>query len=64
MLIASFVPASVKLISEASSCSVVGLITYSPLTRPTTTPAIGPANGISEIHKATLEPIIAAIADE
>ena len=62
MLIAVCVPATVKLISETSSCSGVGLMINSPLTLPTTTPAIGPSNGISEIINAIDEPSIAAIA--
>ena len=62
MLIAVAVPATDNSISELSFCSVVGLITYSPFTRPTSTPAIGPSNGISEIHNANEEPNIAAIS--
>ena len=62
MLIAVAVPATDNSISDNSACSVVGLITYSPFTRPTSTPAIGPSNGISEIHNAKLEPNIAAIS--
>ena len=64
MLIAFFVPATVKSISDCSCCSIVGFNTYSPLTRPTCTPAIGPSNGISEIERANEEPNIAAIAGE
>ncbi len=63
MLIASFVPATVKSISLFSLSSNVGLMTNSPSTRPITTPAIGPPNGISEIPSAKDEPIIAAISD-
>ena len=64
MLIAACVPATVKLISDTSSCSGVGLIINLPSTLPTTTPAIGPSNGISEIINAIDEPNIAAIAVE
>ena len=64
MLIAFLVPATVKLISEFSNSSTVGLRTNFPLTLPTTTPAIGPWKGISDIVKAILEPSIAAIAEE
>ena len=38
-----------------------GLITYSPSTYPTVTPAIGPLNGILETDKANELPNIAAI---
>ena len=63
-MIAFFVPATVKLISDFSNSSTVGLIINLPFIRPTTTPAIGPSNGISEIERAILEPSIAAIAEE
>ncbi len=64
MLIACFVPATLSSISVCSACSTVGFKTYSPFTRPTSTPAIGPSNGISEIDNAKEEPSIAAIAGE
>ncbi len=62
MLMASFVPATVNSISVCSACSTVGFKTYSPLIRPTSTPAIGPSNGISEIANAKEDPNIAAIS--
>ena len=64
MLIASFVPATVRSISLSSTCSVVGLITNSPFTLPTLTAATGPSNGISEIDVAKDEPNSAAISGE
>ena len=51
MLTASVVPATVKLISLSSS-EGVGLIINLPSILPTTTPATGPLNGISEIESA------------
>ena len=64
MLMAFFVPATVNSISVCCACSTVGFKTYSPFTRPTSTPAIGPSNGISEMARANEEPNIAAIAGE
>ena len=64
ILIASLVPATVKSISEISDCSVVGLITSSPLTRPTLTPATGPLNGTLLIEVAIDEPSNAASSGE
>ena len=64
MLIACLVPATLNSISVFSACSTVGFKTYSPSTRPTSTPAIGPSKGISEIDNAKDEPNIAAIAGE
>ena len=64
MLTASFVPATVKSISDASNSSTVGFNTNSPSIRPTITPAIGPSNGISEIDNDNDDPIIAEIAGE
>ena len=55
-----FVPATVTSISLFSLCSTVGLITYSPSTRPSQTPPIGPFQGTSEIEIAIEVPIIAA----
>src|SRR5574344_3092175 len=53
MLIASFVPATVKSISDCSNSAGVGLIINSPLILPTLTPAIGPSNGALDmlVHK-------------
>ena len=62
MLIASFVPATVKESVALALCSTLGLITYSPSTLATITPAIGPLNGISETHNAKEDPNIAAIS--
>ena len=61
ILIASFVPATLRSIFDFSNCSTFGLITYSPSTYPTVTPAIGPLNGILETDKANELPNIAAI---
>ncbi len=62
MLIASFVPATVKLRSDFSLSSTAGLITSFPSTLPTITPAIGPSNGILLIPKAREDPNIAVIS--
>ena len=62
ILIASLVPATSKFIKEFSSCSGVPLTMNSPSTKPTLTPAIGPLKGISETHKASDAPNIAAIS--
>ena len=51
ILIASIVPATVKLIVLLSISSQVGLILSSPSILPTITPATGPSNGILEIPK-------------
>ena len=64
MLMASLEPATINSKSDCACCSTVGLITKSPFTRPTFTPAIGPSKGISEIVKAADEPNIAAISGE
>ena len=56
MLIASFVPATVRSISDFSLCSTVGLITNSPSTLPTLTAATGPLKGILLIQVASEEP--------
>ena len=64
MLMASFVPASVKSISDFSICSTVGLIINFPSILPTLTPATGPSKGISEIEVAKEEPNKAAISGE
>ena len=64
MLIASFVPATVKSISDCSSSLGVGLIINSPFTLPTFTPAIGPSKGIFEIQVHKLEPNIAVNSGE
>ena len=60
----SLVPATVTYISLFSLCSKVGLITYSPSTKPTTTAPTGPANGISEIEIAIDAPFIAHTSGE
>ena len=64
MLIASFVPATVKSISDNSNSAGVGLIINSPLTCPTLTPAIGPSKGISLIPTAREDPSIAVNSGE
>ena len=61
ILIASLVPATFKSTVERSICSTVGLITYSPSTYPTVTPAIGPLNGIFDTDSESELPSIAAI---
>jgi len=61
---ASAVPATVSASSEASRCSSVGLTMYSPSMKPTLTPLIGPAHGISLIASAAEEPIIAGMSGE
>ena len=47
-----------------SLCAAVGLMTYSPSTSPTKTPAIGPFHGISEMDSAIDAPSIAVISGE
>ena len=64
MLIASFVPATVKSNSDFSNSSGVGLIINLPFTRPTFTPAIGPLNGIFEILTARDDASIAVNSGE
>ena len=56
------VDATVTAILETSRCSLVGLITNSPSTRPTETADIGPFHGTSDILRATDVPTIAAIS--
>ena len=58
------VDATVTAISDFSFSAEVGLITYSPSTRPTLTPEIGPFHGISEMLSAIDVPTIAAISGE
>lgn len=60
----SAVEATVTCMSERASCSAVGLMTYSPSTRPTTTPEIGPSHGISEMEIEMEAPIMAVISGE
>ena len=62
MLMAVAVPATVNSISDNSAWATVGLMTISPLTRPTLTPATGPSNGMSDTAKAREAPNIAAIS--
>ena len=62
MLIASFVPATSRLISLLAISSGPALTVNSPSIKPTLTPAIGPLNGISEIHRAIDAPSMAAIS--
>ena len=64
ILIASFVPATVKSNSDFSNSSGVGLIINFPSTLPTFTPAIGPLNGIFEIDTAKDEANIAVNSGE
>ncbi len=64
ILIASLVPAILKASSDLACSSSVGLIINLPSTNPTSTPAIGPLNGISEIINAKDDPSIAVIAGE
>ena len=64
ILIASFVPATSKLIKLLSISSGPALIVNSPSIKPTLTPAIGPLKGISETHNAREAPNIAAISGE
>jgi len=59
IITASFVPETVRCSELFSLCSAVGFITNAPSTRPTFTEPVGPLNGISDIDKATDEPIIA-----
>ena len=62
IITASWEPAMVRFSSDFSRCSTVGLMMNCPSTRPTRTPAIGPAHGISETESAQDAPIIAAIS--
>ena len=60
--IASFVPATTIFNVVTSNCASVGLTTILPSTRPMRTPAIGPAQGISEMDNAAEAPINAQIS--
>ena len=62
MLIACFVPATVKDNTALSACSTDGLITYSSSTFATTTPATGPLNGMLDTQSANEEPNKAVIS--
>ena len=62
-MIASIVPDTVRFISLTALCSSEGFTTNSPSTLPILTEPVGPSHGISEIERATDEPIIAAISD-
>ena len=64
MLIASLVPATSRLIKLLSISSGPALIVNCPSIKPTFTPAIGPLNGISDKHKASDAPSIAAISGD
>ena len=59
-MMASSVPHTVRLMSDTCLCSNVGLIMSSPSTIPTTTPAVGPSHGMSEIAIAADVPSSAA----
>ncbi len=59
IMMASLLPATVRCISLTAVCSTVGLIISLPSIIPTTTPAMGPLNGILLTPKATEAPIIA-----
>ena len=63
-MMASLVPDTVIYISDFSLCSRVGLITSWPSTLPTATEPVGPSHGISEVARATDEPIIPQISGE
>ena len=56
------VEATVTAIWLTARCADVGLMTYSPSTRPTETPEIGPFHGISEMESAMLVPTMPAIS--
>ncbi len=62
IMMASFVPATTKLMELRLASSMVGFTMYSPLTKPTLTPAIGPEKGIFEIERAAEAPTMAAIS--
>ena len=64
IMIASLVPATVKSISDFILCSYVGLMISSPSTLPTFTDPVGPSQGMSDVARATDEPIIAATSGE
>ena len=64
IMMASLVPATVRCRSIFSRSATVGLSTSSPSTRPTTTEPVGPAQGISDTHRAMEEPSIAGISGE
>ena len=58
IIMASFVPDKERCNLDFSLCSLSGLMTYLPSTKPTTTEPVGPAKGISEIERAIEEPTI------
>ena len=62
IMIASLVPATVRLMSDCSLCSSVGLMMNLPSTLPTLTAAIGPSHGMSDVAIATDAPTIAMIS--
>ena len=64
IMIASLVPATVKSMSDFILCSYVGLMISSPSTLPTFTDPVGPSQGMSDVARATDEPIIAATSGE
>ena len=59
----SRVPAMTRLMSLPSSSWKVGFTRNSPSMRPTRAPAIGPANGMSEMASAADAPIIAGMSE-
>ena len=59
MITLSLVDATVSDRSETSRSALVGLYTSLPSTRPTCVAAVGPSNGMSEIHVARAEPSMA-----
>ena len=64
ILIASFVPATVRSISDSSNSLTVGLIINLPFILPTLTPAIGPSKGTLLIDVARDDPSIAVSSGE
>ncbi len=62
IIIASFVPDTVRCRRLFSRCSLVGFIMNSPSTRPTLTEPVGPIKGASLIDSAIDEPIIATMS--
>ena len=64
-IITTFLPvATVTSRSETLRCSLVGLRTSSPLTRPTFSAPTGPFQGMSEMARAAEVPMSAAISGE
>ena len=59
IIIASFVPETVRCMRDAARSAEFGLMMYLPSTKPTTTEPVGPWKGSPAMDSATEEPIMA-----